>query len=323
MNRKSLVRVLFIAVAIVVVVAGGYVSYKFVLPALGIGVGAAPTGVPTAQGGGLRATLTAKAATAAAVTQTPTLSGTQALGNGILPVAYRPNVPTQKIDNQALYESCITARKYTPTPASAGPVPTAAATAAATPAAASTPSAEAAVIIYRVVKEESEACFQVGEILRGEYRLVVGVTKEIDGEVAVDRTNLANTLMGDEIIINIAQLATDEPMRNNWFRSGQGYNLNKFPLAKLTEANLIGLPSTPYKDGDVVEFKIAGKLLIREAKRDVVFSARAVLKDGTLVVNAYTDIKLTNFDMEPPALPMVTANDDVRIVLNLVLREAK
>jgi len=321
-NRKTILRIGLVAAALVIVFAGGYIAYNYILPALFTPPG--PTGVPTAQSGGLRATLTERAnLTATARTSTPTLSGTQASGNGILSVAYQPN-PRPQIDAQtSLYTSCLTVRGSTPTPSAAGPAPTAAATSEAQPTQASTPSTPGDVVIYRIVKEESEACFQVGEVLRGAFNLVVGVSKEMDGEVAIDRTNVANTLLGDEIVVNIAQLTTDDPMRNNWFRSERGFNFNKYPTAKLTQTTLLDLPSTPYKDGDVLNFHIAGKLQVREATRDVVFTATAVLKDGTLVVTAYSDIKLTDFGMTPPDLGMVKANDEVRIVLNLVLRESK
>jgi protocatechuate 3,4-dioxygenase beta subunit/polyisoprenoid-binding protein YceI len=173
------------------------------------------------------------------------------------------------------------------------------------------------------VGQESEACYQVGEIFFEEnnrYELAVGVTKAINGEIAIDRANLSNSRVGD-VVIDISQFRSnasnrDGAIRREWLES------NKYPLARLSKAKVVGLPARPYKEGEVLHFQIVGLLKIRTMERNVVFNTRAALKDDVLVGTAWADIKMTDFGFDPPnLLGGLRVNNEMRIVVNFVARE--
>jgi polyisoprenoid-binding protein YceI len=312
-------RVLIIGViAIIVVIAAIFFVRDWVIPTF---APSAVTGVPTSAGAfNELKTIQAQTQTASA----PTASSSGAM-NTIRLVSFTTNKPLSQVALQdpTLYESCTKTRGATPTPQSAQP--TAAATTAATSAApAATQAAGAADYLFlKVVGTESEACYLVGEIFLGEdsFNLAVGVTHSIDAEVAVDRNNIANSQISD-ITINISEFTSDQPRRDGIIRQ-RWLESNKFPFAKLAGAKIVGLPARPYKDAETLAFQITGKLTVRDVTKDVTFNARGTLTGKVLVVTAFTDVLMTDFGFDPPSVGgFVQANNELRIQLNLVAREA-
>lgn len=301
-------------VGIPALIFGIYVAVNFIIPSLVTEV--AVTGVPTARSNAtLDAIRTSQAATRSATTQTP--SGGTRSDEGVLSVSYsEPSDPYALA--QELYRSCTADRGITatpsdqPTPTEAPVIPTG------TPAPA--PSGDPNFVLLNIVGEESEACYQIGEILRGQYTVAIGVSKQISGEVAIDLNNVANSLIGEEIVVNLAELRSDQGNRDRWMISRQGFNFNEKPFARLTNARLEGLPAMPYTEGDSLGFKIIGDLTVNDTTVETTFTAFGYYKDNTLVLTAYTDTKLTTFGLTPPDLGVVKANDEVRIILNLVAR---
>jgi polyisoprenoid-binding protein YceI len=207
------------------------------------------------------------------------------------------------------------------------PVATAAATAAADAQAAATAGAEDFVFL-RIIAAESQACYQSTETfakgnflnLPAGFNTAVGVTKSIDGEVAVDRANVANSKIGD-ITINISEFQSDNPRRDGIIRQ-RFLESNKYPLATLTNATLIGLPARAYKDGEKLTFQIKGILTVRDTKRETTFDATGSLTGDTLVISARTDVKMSDFGFSAPEIGGLVVTDDLmRIVVNLVARE--
>lgn len=309
-------RVLIIGVvAIIAVIAAILFIRDWVIPTF---APSAVTGVPTSAGAfnDLK-TIQAQTQTASA----PTAASSGAM-NTIRLVSFTTNKPLSQLALQdlTLYESCTKTRGATPTPQ--GAQPTAAATTAAAPAA--TQAAGAADYLFlKVVGAESEACYLVGEIFLGEdsYNLAVGVTHSIEAEVAVDRNNIANSQISD-ITINISEFTSDQPRRDGIIRQ-RWLESNKFPFAKLAGAKIVGLPARPYKDAETLAFQITGKLTVRDVTKDVTFNARGTLTGKVLVVTAFTDVLMTDYGFEPPSVGgFVQANNELRIQLNLVAREA-
>jgi len=306
-------------IGIPVLAFGIYIAVNFVLPALF--TTPSVTGVPTARSSNLDALRTQQAERAL----TATAARSSFYQNGVRAAAFAAPEAGEQIA-QELYVSCTAARGVTATPNNA---PTATPTLTVTPTLATTPeptpaaTSEPNFVFLTIIGEESEACYQVGEILNGRFVLAVGVTKEIAGEVAIDLNNLANSQLSEEINVNLAQIRSDQRNRDNWMISERGFNFNRFPIAKLTDAELIDLPARPYREGETVTFQIKGKLQVREAIRETVFTATGRYADGVLVVTAFADVKLTDFGLNPPDLGFVRVNNDVRIVLNIVARAAE
>jgi len=300
---KNRNRVVFAALALVViVVAGFFIVRDWVVPTF-----ASPsvTGVPTV-------------ANPFAATKG---SSVAPASDGISQIAYVDSVQLPIRPQQTtLYRSCTEDRSATPTPTGAAPVATVEATAAATEVAAATPSASDKVVL-RIVATESEACYQVGEIFlqNNQFALATGVTTNIDGFVQVDRANVTASQISD-ININIAEFKSDSGRRDGIIRQ-RWLESNKFPVATFKEAVFVGLPARAYKDGEVLDFQIKGKLTLKETTKEVSFTVQGALTGDTLVVTGYLDTKMSDFNIEAPNVGgFVRANDEFRIVLNLVAR---
>lgn len=229
------------------------------------------------------------------------------------------------------YTSCTEDRRATATPVGqvAPATPTAAATPAATLAATSAATKAALPtgdpILFEIVGKESEACYQVGEIFinrNNQFGLAVGLSTSISGQIAIDKVNVANSQVG-QIVVDISQLTSDSSSRDGQIRRSW-LESNKFPLAKFTPKEIIGLPEGAYKEGTTLNFVLKGPLTVREKDVNVTFTVSAALKDGVLTGTAVTDVKMTDWGFEPPAIAgMLKANNEARIILNFVAREPK
>lgn len=288
---------------VVVVVAGFFIVRDWVVPTFAV---PSVTGVPTV-------------ANPFAATKSSSIAPAS---DGISRVAFVDSAqqPVGPQQTASLYRSCTEDRSATPTPTGAAPVATVEPTAAATLAVAATPSASDKLVL-RIVAAESEACYQVGEIFlqNNQFALATGVTTNIDGFVQVDRANIAGSQISD-ININIAEFKSDSARRDGIIRQ-RWLESNKFPVATFKEAVFIGLPARAYKDGEVLDFQIKGKLTLKETTKEVSFTVQGALTGDTLVVTGYLDTKLSDFNIEAPSVGgFVRANDEIRIVLNLVAR---
>lgn len=228
----------------------------------------------------------------------------------------------------ALYVSCTTDRGATATPTGAAPVAIATATTtAATPAPTSAATAVAAdYTVYEIAGAESEACYVVGESLPGQgkpFNLAVGVTKAIDGQIAIDTKALSASKIG-QIVIDISQFKSDQTMRDGQIRQ-RFLESNKYPLAKFTPTQIIGLPDGAYTPGETLTFQIAGTLNVHNTDHDETLDVSAQLVDAnTLVATATTDILMTDFNVMPPEIPgFVKANNQAHLIFNLVAHPVK
>src|SRR5262249_29592675 len=156
-------------------------------------------------------------------------------------------------------------------------------------------------IVLNVVGNESEACYTVGEILINQgnvFNLAVGVTQAINGEVAIDRANVANSKIGD-IKIDVSQFKSDSFMRDGRIRRNF-LESNKYPYVNLTNAQAIGLPNRAYKDGETLHFQVVGTLEVHATQQQIPFDTTATLTGSTLVVTAKTNILMSQFGIQPP-----------------------
>ncbi|MBX3083346.1 MAG: YceI family protein [Anaerolineae bacterium] len=307
MKRRN---VIIAAIALVAIIAAILVIRDWVIPTFST---ASVTGVPTA-------------VNPFAATKTNfSVPASKANNNGLQRVAFAAPVVSAKAQ-QPLYRSCTDDRGTTPTPTGLPATIVPDATTAATPEA-TTPSTPTAsdLFVVRVVGAESEACYQVGEVFfdsNDEFNLAVGVTKTIDGFVQIDRANVANSQIG-EIVINIAEFQSDNPRRDGIIRD-RWLESNKYPLAKFIGATFVGLPARPYQDGEVLAFDITGNLEVHATTKQVTFHMQGSLTGDTLVVTGYADVKMSDFGFSAPEIGgMLKANDEARLILNLVARPEK
>jgi polyisoprenoid-binding protein YceI len=203
--------------------------------------------------------------------------------------------------------------------ASAGataPAPASAASEAATPATGSA-TAGSDQLLFQIIPDQSEARFQLSEVLRGEPKTVIGTTKDIAGQLAISPKDLSATQIG-KIQINARTLTTDDDRRNRAIRNFI-LNTNSYELILFEPTSIKGLSgsgglSQPYS------FEIAGNLTIRDVTKPVVFKATAQAEAADRVVgNASTVIKRSDYNLNIPNVPFVAnVSDEVTLQLDFV-----
>ncbi len=184
------------------------------------------------------------------------------------------------------------------------------------------------IMFLSIVGSESEACYLATENflsnnpmgLKAGFNNPVGITKTIGGDIALDLSNTANSQIGD-LKINISEFKSDDDRRDGFIRK-RFLELNTYPFATLTNATAIGLPTGAYTEGTTLQFKIKGTLTVHNTKRDTTFDATGSYKSGTLVVRAVTDLKISDFGIQVPAIGGILKVDDpMRLVINIVARQ--
>ncbi len=72
--------------------------------------------------------------------------------------------------------------------------------------------------VFRIVPDESTASFTLTEELRNQPNTVVGTTNQVAGDIEIDSTTPANSIVG-VIRINARTLSTDTEFRNRAIRA--------------------------------------------------------------------------------------------------------
>ena len=172
-------------------------------------------------------------------------------------------------------------------------------------------------LIFQIVPDQSEARFQLSEVLRGQPNTVVGKTNQIAGQIAISPKDLSATQLG-KIQVNARTLATDEDRRN---RAIQNFilNTNSYELISFEPTSITGL-SGPAALGQSYNFEIAGNLTIRDVTQPVVFKASAQAESADrLVGNASTVIKRSDYNLTIPNVPFVAnVGEEVTLELDFV-----
>ncbi len=246
---------------------------------------------------------------------------------------FNPRVSLPAAAQSSLYKSCEADKLTAPLtlqPASAATqAATASATTAATAASAATAGADD-IVFLSIVDSESQACYLTSEtFLAGNFMGLptgfngaVGITQTIQGDIALDRTNVASSQIGD-ITINISEFKSDNDRRDSFIRR-QFLESNKYPYATLTGATALGLPAGAYKDGTALQFQIKGTLTVHDTPRETIFNATGAFTGGTLVIKATTELKMSDFGIQVPAIGgLLKVDDALRLEVNIVARESQ
>lgn len=192
---------------------------------------------------------------------------------------------------------------------------TTAAQSAATPATAQTSSAQ----VYRIDAAQSQASYEVREVFINENNRLftaVGKTSAVAGDILFDRTNPSASRIG-EIVVDISQLRSDDTRRDNAIRR-QWLESARYPKATFKNATISGLPATINSNEDF-SFKITGDMTVRTATRSVTWEAKARLEGNTLKIEATTNLKMSEFGVQPPDIAgFIKSEDNLVLKLSLV-----
>jgi polyisoprenoid-binding protein YceI len=143
----------------------------------------------------------------------------------------------------------------------------------------------------------------------------VGTTNAVAGDLLLDRGNLGASSVG-EIVVDISQLRSDEPSRDNAIRN-EWLESARYPLATFKNASLQDMP-TSWREGEPFHFKMVGDLTIRTATRNVPWDVEVTLDGEELRGKATTQIRMTDFGFQPPSLRLISVEDEVALTIDFV-----
>ncbi len=249
------------------------------------------------------ATQQQSAAMPAERTAAPTMVATEV---PTLTATFTPTAAPQPTDSPAPASS--TAPEPTSAPANPSPVPPTAA-----------PAAAAGPTRFVIDPSQSTVSYGVGETFLGQnnrYAYAVAATSVVSGEIMVDFENPAASIVG-EITVDISAFQSDKARRDKAIRD-RWLQSSKFPLAVFSPTELRDLPQS-YASGDVLDFEVAGDLLVRDVIHATVFAVSAGVEGERLSGTATAHVQMTDFGFEPPAVAgMIEAENDVDITFEFV-----
>ena len=201
-----------------------------------------------------------------------------------------------------------TAAPATAAPATAAPATAAPATAAPQPEATQAPAPPQATgdaRLFRIVPEESEARYEIDELLRGEPTRVVGLTDQVAGDIIVDFANASASQVG-VIRINVRTMETPEDRRDRAVRSRILQSAeDQFEFVDFTPTALEGLPDS-VAVGDTASFTIVGDLKIREITAEARFQTTVtVVAEDRLEGTAEATLLRSTYNLVIPQVPFV------------------
>ncbi len=163
--------------------------------------------------------------------------------------------------------------------------------------------------VFRISSEESLATFTLDEILRGEPKTVVGTTKNVSGEIALDRANLDQTHLGT-MRINARTFTTDSEQRNRAivrliFKSEDPAN----EFIEFTPTETTGIPAV-VENGVPFTFTTVGDLKISGVTQRATFLGTATFEsDDRLRGSAKTVVRYAEYGLSVPDLPFLADVD--------------
>lgn len=163
--------------------------------------------------------------------------------------------------------------------------------------------------VLEIVPDESLVTFTLDETLRGLPTTVVGQSRAVAGQIAIDFADPTTAQIGP-ILINARTLLTENEFRNNAI---QNFILQTeaYELITFTPQQISGLPAQ-FTANEPVTLTIQGNLTIRDITQPVTFAA-TVTADGRteLTGSAAAQISLADFALTIPDAPGVANVSEV------------
>jgi polyisoprenoid-binding protein YceI len=169
----------------------------------------------------------------------------------------------------------------------------------------------------------SEALYRVGETFfnrNNQFKVAVGTTHGIHGEILVDRVHPSQSRIGP-ITVDIGQLTSDSRRRDRAIQS-QWLESSRYPTAVFTPIAINGLPSA-YVDGRAIPVRIAGNLVVHGTTKSVIFAGTVTLGGQTLTGDATASVLMTDFGFDPPSLlGFLQAQNQVELEIQFTAQRA-
>lgn len=170
---------------------------------------------------------------------------------------------------------------------------------------------------FVIVPEESEAKYVVRESLRGITTNAVGTTRAIEGSIFLTEEGLFSA--GESRFrVDLSTLTSDEGMRDNFIKRNT-LQTSQYPFAEFVIEAISGFPED-YAEDTEVEMAISGTLTIRDVSKPVTWSVKARQLGDVLSAVADLTITFQDFGMQPPSVPIATAQDEIQLQVVLMAR---
>lgn len=180
--------------------------------------------------------------------------------------------------------------------------------------AASEDEADASQRTYTIVKDESEVRFQLGEILFGEPKTVIGTNSEFAAQILVDFDQPQNSQVGI-VQINARTFTTDSSNRNGAINN-RILESGTYEFITFAPTAYIGLPES-IEVGQTVEFQVVGDLTIRDITNEATFDVRVTLvSEERLEGFASSSLQRGDYNLVIPSVPQV-ADVDEEVILEM------
>jgi polyisoprenoid-binding protein YceI len=168
---------------------------------------------------------------------------------------------------------------------------------------------------WHVRPEESFLGYRITEQYSRLYRPTeaAGRTPQVEGALTVTDAAISSV----EIRGDLRELTSDQDNRDRVIRR-RYLESERFPHTTFVLTEPIPLAGLATANGPFIA-EAVGDLTVRDVTRRVAFSVEARLAGVSAEVVGVLDIRLTDFEVEPPDIPgYVTVSDDATIELSLV-----
>ncbi|MCC7353957.1 MAG: YceI family protein [Anaerolineae bacterium] len=187
------------------------------------------------------------------------------------------------------------------------------------PTATDEPSTE--LVLFRVVREESEASYEVQEVLLGQKTTTVGRTNALEGEFRLGLRDGKPYFDFSRLRVDLRTLKSDNGIRDQAIRQ-RWLESNRYPFAEFVAREIVEFPGDA-AEGKEVRFQVNGDMTIREITRPVTFEIRATLNGDTLTGTGTTFLLMKDFGFDPPEiLGRFTVSDGVTVTVKGVAKRA-
>lgn len=162
--------------------------------------------------------------------------------------------------------------------------------------------------LFIIDESRSEAKFEINEVLNNEPFRVVGMTKDVTGEINVNPAN-PNLTDTSVIRINARTLKTDSTRRDGMIgRLILKSEANEF--ITFAPQSFSGLPTNP-QVGQEYSFTTLGTLSIAGTSKDVTFTVKAKANSESEIQGVATaSVNYTDFSLTIPSVPMVASVEE-------------
>ena len=170
------------------------------------------------------------------------------------------------------------------------------------------------ITTFRIVPGESEVVYEVGEVFLNQdnaFKLAVGVTRDVSGEILVDRENPQNSTIGI-MTVDVSQFTSDNQRRDNAIRE-RFLQSAQYPQVSFSPQSIEGLPEN-YAPGEEIAFQVSGDLTIRDVTKPATFDVTMVGNGDTINGEAATTILMSDYGFGPISIAgILNTEDEVKI----------